>query len=95
MAGVGEAEVVACESDQTIIKLLERIDLYCCRTPSVNLCAVVGIHRIFLICAARTEKGFLSSSRLSAENIHEHFRLGEEDFRLGALCVQAPHFKRP
>lgn len=43
----------------------------------LQLCAVVGVRRIFLVCAARTEKGFFSSSRLAAENLLEQLVLGE------------------
>ncbi|CDJ68019.1 RNA methyltransferase, RsmE family protein, related [Eimeria necatrix] len=50
-------------------KVLERM---------LQLCAVVGVRRVFLVCAGRTEKGFLCSSRLAVENILEQFKLGLE-----------------
>lgn len=48
----------------------------------MQLCAVVGVRRVFLVCAGRTEKGFLCSSRLAVENILEQFKLGELLFLL-------------
>ncbi|CDI87604.1 hypothetical protein, conserved [Eimeria praecox] len=97
-AGVGEAEVISCEPQQTLLKLLQRIDLVSANPPWENLevdlllamtrpkvlerilqlCAVVGVRRVYLVCAARTEKGFFSSSRLAAENLLEQFELGLE-----------------
>ncbi|CDJ33634.1 uncharacterized protein EMH_0055010 [Eimeria mitis] len=69
------AEVPSCGVELDILlamtrpKVLERI---------LQLCAVVGVRRIFLVCAERTEKGFFSSSRLAAENLLEQLVLGLE-----------------
>ncbi|KAL8442625.1 hypothetical protein Emag_006333 [Eimeria magna] len=50
-------------------KVLERI---------VQVCATLGVRRIFMICADRTERGFLSSSRLASNNLVEQLILGLE-----------------
>lgn len=65
-----------------------------CFCTRIQLSASLGVGRLLLVCAERTEKGYLSSPKLSAENIRKQLQTGEEP-SLVASCISCVPFHTP